>query len=125
LRYEKRWAKINAFGDTKIPQKLRKCDVCGRRFLSGTMSVERGYVVGAGCIKHIASMLVIGIIIAMTSPGLQKIAPEILEKRDIETQLRDAQYSLDLLLHDLRAEFLSRESKLRQDYLDKVAEITS
>jgi hypothetical protein len=58
-------------------------------------------------------------------PGLQKIAPEILEKRDIETQLRDAQYSLDLLLHDLRAEFLSRESKLRQDYLDKVAEITS
>ena len=71
--YEKRWAKINAFGDTKIPQKLRKCDVCGRRFLSGTMSVERGYVVGARCIKHIASMLVIGIIIAMTSPGCRRL----------------------------------------------------
>jgi hypothetical protein len=40
-------------------------------------------------------------------------------------QLRDAQFALDVQLHNLRSEFLSRESKLRQDYLDRVAEITA
>jgi hypothetical protein len=37
--------------------------------------------------------------------------------------LRDAQYALDVQLHDLRSEFLHREGKLRQEFLDKVAEI--
>jgi hypothetical protein len=42
-----------------------------------------------------------------------------------EQALRDAQFALDVQLHDLRTEFLHRESKLRQDYLDRVAEITA
>ena len=58
-------------------------------------------------------------------PGLQRIAPETIEKHDLEQQLRTAQYALDVQLHDLRTEFLHRESKLRQDYLDRVAQITS
>jgi hypothetical protein len=58
-------------------------------------------------------------------PGLQRIAPETIEKHEMEQQLRDAQFALDVQLHDLRSEFLQRESKLRQDYLDRVAEITA
>jgi hypothetical protein len=58
-------------------------------------------------------------------PGLQRIAPETIEKHEMEQQLRDAQFALDVQLHDLRSEFLHRESKLRQDYLDRVAEITT
>jgi hypothetical protein len=58
-------------------------------------------------------------------PGLQKIAPETIEKHDLEQQLRAAQYALDVQLHDLRTEFLQREGKLRDDYLAKVAEITA
>jgi hypothetical protein len=57
-------------------------------------------------------------------PGIQKIAPETIEKHDLEQQLRAAQYALDLMLHDLRSEFLAREAKLREDYLSKVAAIT-
>jgi hypothetical protein len=57
--------------------------------------------------------------------GLQKIAPETIEKHDLEQQLRAAQYALDVQLHDLRTEFLHREGKLRQDYLDRVAQITA
>jgi hypothetical protein len=58
-------------------------------------------------------------------PGLQRIAPETIEKHEMEQALRDAQFALDLQLHDLRSEFLQREGKLRQDYLDRVAEITA
>jgi hypothetical protein len=58
-------------------------------------------------------------------PGLQRIAPETIEKHSLEQALRDAQYALDLQLHDLRSEFLMREGKLRADYLARVAEITS
>jgi len=57
--------------------------------------------------------------------GLQRLAPETIEKHSIEQALRDAQFALDLQLHDLRTEFLHREGKLRQDYLDKVAAITA
>jgi hypothetical protein len=57
-------------------------------------------------------------------PALQRLAPETIEKHTMEQQLRDAQFALDVQLHDLRSEFLHRESKLRQDYLDRVAEIT-
>jgi hypothetical protein len=39
--------------------------------------------------------------------------------------LRDAQLALDVQLHHLRSEFLHREAKLRQEYLDRVAEITA
>jgi hypothetical protein len=56
-------------------------------------------------------------------PGLQRIAPETIEKHTMEQSLRDAQYALDVQLHDLRSEFLHREAKLRQQYLDAVAEI--
>ena len=58
-------------------------------------------------------------------PGLQRIAPETIEKHDLEQQLRAAQYALDVQLHDLRSEFLQRESKLREDYLQRVAQITA
>jgi len=58
-------------------------------------------------------------------PGLQRIAPQTIEAHTTEQALRDAQYALDVQLHDLRSEFLHRESKLRQDYLDRVAEITA
>jgi hypothetical protein len=58
-------------------------------------------------------------------PGLQRIAPETIEKHTMEQSLRDAQYALDVQLHDLRSEFLHREAKLRQQYLDAVAEIAS
>jgi hypothetical protein len=57
--------------------------------------------------------------------GLQRLAPETIEKHSIEQALRDAQFALDLQLHDLRTEFLHREGKLRQDYLDRVAAITA
>jgi hypothetical protein len=58
-------------------------------------------------------------------PGLQRIAPETIERHTMEQALRDAQYVLDVQLHDLRSEFLQREGKLRQEYLDRVAQITS
>ena len=58
-------------------------------------------------------------------PGLQRIAPANIEARSTETALRDAQYALDVQLHDLRTEFISRESKLWQEFLDRVAEITA
>jgi hypothetical protein len=35
------------------------------------------------------------------------------------------QYAFDLQLHDLRSEFISRESKLRQAYLDRIAAIAA
>jgi len=57
--------------------------------------------------------------------GLQRIAPETIERSEMEQALRSAQYALDLQLLDLRNEFVHRESKLRQDYLDRVAEITA
>jgi hypothetical protein len=58
-------------------------------------------------------------------PGLQRIAPATIEKHGLEQGLRDAQYALDVQLHDLRSEFLHREGKLRQEFLDKIAEITA
>jgi hypothetical protein len=58
-------------------------------------------------------------------PGLTRIAPETIERHSMEQALRDAQYALDVQLHDLRTEFLHREGKLRQDYLDRVATITA
>jgi hypothetical protein len=57
-------------------------------------------------------------------PGLQRIAPETIEKHGMEQALRDAQFALDVHLHDLRSEFLQREAKLRQEYLDRVTAIT-
>jgi hypothetical protein len=44
--------------------------------------------------------------------GLQKIAPANIEARSTETELRDAQFALDLQLHDLRTEFIGRESNI-------------
>jgi hypothetical protein len=60
--------------------------------------------------------------------GIPRLGPDrtrALEKNELEQALRAAQYALDLQLHDLRSEFLSRESKLRQEYLDRVNAITS
>jgi len=58
-------------------------------------------------------------------PGLTRIAPQTIEAHTTEQALRDAQFALDVQLHELRSEFLMREGKLRQDYLDRVAEITT
>jgi hypothetical protein len=58
-------------------------------------------------------------------PGLARIAPETIEKHDLEQQLRAAQYALDMTLLDLKNEFVQRESNIRQDYLDRVGEIAS
>jgi len=58
-------------------------------------------------------------------PGVARIAPETIEKHEMEQALRSAQYALDLQLLDLRNEFAHRENKLRQNYLDRVNEITS
>lgn len=38
-------------------------------------------------------------------------------------ELRAAQFALDVQLHDLRTEFLNREAKLRDEYLERVAAI--
>jgi hypothetical protein len=57
--------------------------------------------------------------------GLQRAAPERIEKNEIEQALRSAQYALDVQLLDLKNEFLAREGKLRQEFLDRVAAITS
>jgi hypothetical protein len=46
-------------------------------------------------------------------------------KRTISSNLRSAQFKLDRMLHDLRGELSARESKLRDEYLDRVAEITA
>ena len=57
-------------------------------------------------------------------PGLQKQAPETIQKHAMEQALRNAQYAHDMQLLDLRNEFVCRESKLRQEYLDQVAALT-
>jgi hypothetical protein len=57
--------------------------------------------------------------------GLQRAAPERIEKAEIEAALRSAQYALDCQLLDLKNEFLVREGKLRQEFLDRVAQITA
>ena len=57
--------------------------------------------------------------------GLTKIASANIEARSTESALRDAQYALDVQLHDLRTESINRESKLRQEFLDRVAQITA
>ena len=57
--------------------------------------------------------------------GLTKIAPANIEARSTETALRDAQYALDVQLHDLRTEFIHRERKLRQEFLDRVNQIAA
>jgi hypothetical protein len=58
-------------------------------------------------------------------PGLTKIAPETIEAHTTEQQLRDAQFELDVQMHDLRSEFLQREGKLRRAYLDRVNQIAA
>jgi hypothetical protein len=54
-------------------------------------------------------------------PGVQKIALVHIEKRAVEDELRADQFALDVQLHDLRTEFLNREAKLRDEYLERVA----
>ena len=58
-------------------------------------------------------------------PGLQRIAPDRIEKYEMEQALRSAQHTLDAQLHDLKNEFLQREAKLRQDFLDRVNSVVS
>lgn len=44
-----RWNPSRHSGKTKIARRERKCDLCGERFQSGMVSVERGYIVSAAC----------------------------------------------------------------------------
>jgi hypothetical protein len=57
--------------------------------------------------------------------GLQRAAPERIEKNEVESALRSAQAAYDYQLLDLRNEFVQRESRLRQEFLDRVAQITT
>jgi hypothetical protein len=57
-------------------------------------------------------------------PGLTKVAPATIEAHSIENALRGAQFVLDMQLLDLKNEFVQRESKLRTEFLDRVARIT-
>jgi hypothetical protein len=63
--------------------------------------------------------------IAKTKPGtgLRLVADETIESRDLSEAMRTEAFNLDCRLADLRAEFISREAKLRQDFLDRIAEI--
>ena len=58
-------------------------------------------------------------------PGVQLVAKEAIAKNEVEQALRASQFKLDLMLHDLRSEFIVRETKLRDEYLAEVQEITS
>lgn len=57
--------------------------------------------------------------------GVTTIAPQSIEAHETEQALRDATFTFEIQLHDLRSEFLHRESRLRDDYLSKVAAITA
>ena len=57
--------------------------------------------------------------------GLQKIAPAAIEAHETEQAIRDATFALEIQLHDLRSEMLHRESKIRQEFLDRVNQITA
>jgi hypothetical protein len=57
--------------------------------------------------------------------GVQRAAPERIEKNEMEQALRSAQYALDCQMLDLKNEFLIREGKLRSEFLSRVAEIAS
>jgi hypothetical protein len=57
--------------------------------------------------------------------GLTRIAPETTEKNEMEQALRSAQFKLDRMLHDLRSEFIARESKIRDEYLAEICEIAA
>jgi hypothetical protein len=58
-------------------------------------------------------------------PGVQMIASKSIATNATEQSLRAAQYELDVALHDLRSEFISRENKLKDAYLATVAEISN
>ena len=47
--------------------------------------------------------------------GLAKLAPAAIEARSTETALRSAQYELDMMLHDLRAEFIARPGSCERE----------
>jgi hypothetical protein len=58
-------------------------------------------------------------------PTVARTAPEAIEKNEMEQALRAAQFKLDRMLHDLRNEFIARESKIRDEYLSEVMTITA
>jgi hypothetical protein len=53
----------------------------------------------------------------------QRAAPERIERHEQESALRNAAFVRDAHMHDLHVEFSAREAKIRQQYLDAVAEI--
>jgi hypothetical protein len=57
-------------------------------------------------------------------PGVQYVAAKSIATNATEQSLRAAQYELDVALHDLRSEFLARENKLKDAYLEAVAQIS-
>jgi len=58
-------------------------------------------------------------------PGVTKIAPQNIEARTIETALLDEAYAFDMQLLDLKNEFVARETKLRAEFLGRMAQITA
>lgn len=56
-------------------------------------------------------------------PG--RTAPAAIEANEMEQRLRAAQFKLDRMLHDLRSEFIARESKIRDEFLAEIQEIAA
>jgi len=58
-------------------------------------------------------------------PGLTKVAAPNIESRATESALKDAAFAHEIQLLDLKNEFVHREAKLREEYLNRVNQITS
>ena len=57
--------------------------------------------------------------------GLARVAPQTIESHETAQQLRDPTFAHDMQMLDLKNEFVHREAKIRQDFLDRVNAITS
>ena len=57
--------------------------------------------------------------------GMQRLAPAAIEAHETEQALRDATFAHEMQMLDLKNEFVHREAKLRTEFLERVAAITS
>jgi hypothetical protein len=53
-------------------------------------------------------------------PGTQRLAPVNIEGRSMDSALRDEQFGYELMLLDLKTEFVAREEKLRAEHFARV-----
>lgn len=57
--------------------------------------------------------------------GVARLAPANIEARSTETALKDATYAFEMQMLDLKNEFVHREAKLREEYLNRINQIAS